>query len=212
MYALVIRSLLVYCCSSYLHATLNGRSHVQAGAIAVQPTFFAPPAFAVAAGLLMLTVGALAGAALLGLQDWLYLLAQAEIIRRPEVHGFAGAEVIDNARIAEVATQANAALRMLHTHSLGAGMLALVATFAVANSPFSPRSRAILCASISLGALFPFGWLILMWLIPYRGVDSLRGPIEWLFFFPFGGTLVLGLCGTLACYLLWWVRQMLGRS
>jgi len=76
-----------------------------------------PPVYALIAGFFPLIIGVLTGMILVGLQDWLYAWARAEVMRRPDVHGFAGAEIIDAARIAEVADQSNAALRMLHTHS-----------------------------------------------------------------------------------------------
>jgi len=159
----------------------------------------------------MLAIGAVTGAVLIGLQDWLYAMARAEIIRRPEVHGFAGAEVIDAGRIAEVADQSNAALRMLHTHSLGLGMLILLGTMAVVNLPIPIWSRPVLCVFISIGAVYPIGWLVLAWLIPYWGVDRLRRPVEWLLFLPFGGALALGLCGALGLYLVGLVRRLLAR-
>ena len=143
----------------------------------------------------MLAIGAIVGAVLVSLQDTLYAAARREIVKRPEIHGFAGSEVIDQGRIAEVADQSNAALRLLHTHSLGIGMLILLATLAIANLPVSSRLQAALCALVSLGAIYPFGWAVLAWLIPFFGVEALRGPVEWIFFIPFGGALILGLMG-----------------
>lgn len=156
----------------------------------------------------MLALGALVGAGLILFQDWLYMLARAEIVRRPEIHGFAGAEVIDAGRITEVADQSNASLRMLHTHSLGVGMLILLGTVAIVNLPIPARSRSVLCGLVSLGGLYPIGWLVLAWLIPYWGVDRLREPVEWIFFVPFGGAAALGLCGALGLYLIELVRRL----
>jgi hypothetical protein len=118
-----------------------------------------------------------------------------EIIKRPEIHGFAGSEVIDQGRIAEVADQSNAALRLLHTHSLGIGVLILLVTLAIANLPVSAHLQTALCVLVSFGAIYPLGWAVLAWLIPYFGVEALRGPVEWIFFIPFGGALILGLVG-----------------
>jgi hypothetical protein len=159
----------------------------------------------------MLTVGALTGLALIALQDWFYALARAEIIRRPEIHGFAGAEAIDFGRITEVADQANAAFRMFHTHSLGIGILILAATLTISNLPLPVRARPALCALVSLGAVYPMGWLLLAWLIPYWGVDRLRGPVGWIFFLPFGGALAFGLVAALGFYLVLLVRSVFAR-
>ena len=154
-----------------------------------------PPTYALAVGLFMLAIGAIVGAVLVSLQDTLYAAARREIVKRPEIHGFAGSEVIDQGRIAEVADQSNAALRLLHTHSLGIGMLILLETIANAKQPVSTRLQAAHCELVSLGAIYPFGWAVLAWLIPFFGVEALRGPVEWIFFIPFGGALILGLMG-----------------
>jgi hypothetical protein len=161
-----------------------------------------PPAFALAAALFILTIGSLTGAALVVLQDSLYALARREILKRPDVHGFAGTELIDERRIKEVADQSNTALRLLHTHALGIGMLIFIATLVIANLAIPPRAQVILCAMVSLGAIYPLGWLVLTWLIPYWGVDRLRAPVEWIFFAPFGGLLVAGLCGAIGYYVI----------
>lgn len=160
-----------------------------------------PPAIALVASLCMFAVGASMGGVLVAFQDQLYDLARREVVKRPEVHGFAGAEVIDEARIAEVVEQSNNALRMLHVHGLGVGMLILVSSIAIANLPIPQRLQHGLCVLISLGALYPPGWLVLGWLIPTWGVATLRAPVEWAFFVPFGGAAILAIWATLACYL-----------
>jgi hypothetical protein len=134
-----------------------------------------PPSHALAVSLLMLAFGTLVGAMLVSFQDIFYAAARREIIKRPEIHGFSGSEVIDQGRIAEVADQANAALRLLHTHSIGVGILCVV----------------------SLGAVYPLGWGVLALLIPFTGADVLRGPVQWTFFVPFGGALITGLIGAI---------------
>jgi hypothetical protein len=160
-----------------------------------------PPPIALVASLCLFAIGASTGGLLVGYQDALYDLVRREVIRRPEVHGFAGAEVIDQARIAEVVEQANNALRMLHVHGLGVGMLILLTALAIVNLPLSPRLQRVLCGLVSLGALYPPGWLVLGWLIPTWGVARLRSPVEWVFFIPFGGAVILAIWATLACYL-----------
>jgi hypothetical protein len=161
-----------------------------------------PPTFALAAALFILTIGSITGAVLVALQDTLYAFARREIVKRPDVHGFAGTELIDERRIKEVADQANTALRLLHTHALGIGMLIFIATLIIANLAIPARTQSVLCAMISLGAIYPLGWLVLTWLIPYWGVDRLRAPVEWIFFVPFGSLLVAGLCGAAGCCLI----------
>jgi hypothetical protein len=161
-----------------------------------------PPTVALVASLCLFAIGASTGGLLVRYQDTLYDVARREVIKRPDIHGFAGAEVIDEARIAEVVEQANNALRMLHVHGLGVGMLIFLVALAVVNLPLSARVQRTLCVLVSLGALYPPGWFVLGWLIPTWGVSRLRSPVEWIFFVPFGGAVILAIWATLACYLL----------
>jgi hypothetical protein len=165
-----------------------------------------PPVYAMAASLMLFAAGGLSGFVLSSLQDVFYAAARREIIRRPEVHGFAGTEVIDQARIAEVADQANTALRLLHTHTLGLGALILLAALIIANLPITPRMQSLLTALVSLGAIYPLGWALLAWLIPITGVEPLRNVMEWFFFIPFGGSLITGLLGAVMFLLIGWLR------
>jgi hypothetical protein len=152
-----------------------------------------PPTFALMAGLALLSLGVITGGALTTFQDSIYAVARREIIRRPEVHRFSGAEVIDQARITEVADQANTALRLLHSHALGVGTLVLISSVLIANLPLVFRTQTILCALVSVGALYPLGWLLLAALIPYLGVDALRPSVDMLIFIPFGTAIILGI-------------------
>jgi hypothetical protein len=168
----------------------------------VNDTLRRPPTIALIASLCMFAIGASTGGLLVRFQDALYDAARREVVKRPDVHGFAGTEVIDEARIAEVVEQANNALRMLHVHGLGVGMLILLVTLIIVNLPIPERVKYGLCVLASLGALYPPGWLVLGWLIPTWGLARLRRPVEWAFFVPFGGAAILAIWGTLACYLL----------
>jgi hypothetical protein len=167
-----------------------------------------PPGYALAVSLFMLAFGTLVGAMLVSFQDSFYAAARREIIKRPEIHGFAGSEAIDQGRIAEVADQANAALRLLHTHSLGIGILILLATLAIVNLPISRRLQTLFCVLVSVGAVYPFGWAVLTWLIPVMGVEALRAPVEWIFFVPFGGALMIGLIGAVGVSVADWLRLL----
>ena len=152
-----------------------------------------PPTFALVASLALLSVGVITGGLLMVFQDSIYAAARREIIKRPEVHRFAGTEIIDQARITEVADQSNTALRLLHTHALGVGTLVLVSAVLIANLPLAVWLQTALCALVSLGALYPIGWLLMAWFIPYLGVDALRPPVEMLIFLPFGAAIILGI-------------------
>ncbi len=161
-----------------------------------------PPTIALIASLCMFALGSAMGGALVRFQDILYDVARGAIVRRPEVHGFGGVEVIDQARIAEVVEQSNNALRMLHVHGLGLGMLILLVSIAIVNLPLPERIKHALCILVSLGALYPPGWLLLGVMIPFWGVKALRAPVEFGLFAPFGGAAIIGIWGTLIVYLI----------
>jgi hypothetical protein len=164
-----------------------------------------PPTYALVVGLSCFALGAIAGLVLGSFQDALYAAARLQIIKRPEVHGFAGTELIDQARISEVADQSNAALRLLHSHMLGIGILIILATLAIVNLPLPARSKTVLCILASLGAVYPLGYAVMALLIPLVGVDALRRPVEMLFFIPFGAALIISFLGTLALLLVSWI-------
>src|SRR6058998_3856160 len=152
----------------------------------------------------MFAVGATMGGALVALQDVLYEVARAQVVKHPEVHGFGGVEVIDQQRIAEIVEQANnaQAVDMQHAEGLGVGMLILLVSIVIVNLPLTEGAKRVGCVLISLGALYPPGWLILGWLIPYWGVRALRTPVEWGLFIPFGGAAIIAIWGTLVLYLI----------
>jgi len=173
---------------------------------AAHDTLRRPPVIALIASLCMFAVGAAAGGALVRFQDTLYEMARAQVVKHPEVHGFGGVEVIDQQRIAEVVEQANNAFRMLHVHGLGLGMLILLVSIAIVNLPLAEPVQRALCVLVSLGALYPPGWLLLGWLIPSWGVNALRAPVEWGLFVPFGGAVIVAIWGTLILYVIALVR------
>jgi hypothetical protein len=103
-------------------------------------------------------------------------------------------------------------LRLLHTHSIGVGILVFVATSIIVNLQISYRLKLTFCALVSLGAVYPLGWGVLAWLIPFTGADVLRGPVEWTFFVPFGGALIIGLLGAVIMLFVGWLRRSPERS
>lgn len=159
-----------------------------------------PPIWTIAAGLCLMALGASAGASLV-FQDRFYDFARQRVVERPGVHGLTGFTAIDDPRITEVVEQSNRSFRMLHVHGLGVGLLILVASTAVAQLAVPARLRVLLTALVALGALYPPGWLLFGLLIPFYGFPSLRAPIEFGLFLPFGGAAILGLWGIAALYL-----------
>jgi hypothetical protein len=159
-----------------------------------------PPIWAVGAGLFLMALGASAGASLV-FQGWFYDFARQRVVERPQVHGLTGITAVDEPRITEVVEQSNRSFRMLHVHGLGVGLLILVASTAVAQLTAPDPLRTWLTVLVTLGALYPPGWLLFGALIPFYGFALLRAPIEYGIFLPFGGAAIVGLWGTAASYL-----------
>lgn len=170
-----------------------------------------PPVWSVAAGALLLALGATAGGSLV-FQDQFYAFAKPIVSARPVVHGLPGIPAIDEAKITETVEQSNRSFRMLHVHGLGVGMLILVASTAVAQLPVASWLRRGLTILVTLGALYPPGWLFFGLLIPFYGFNALRTPIEYGLFLPFGGAAILGLWGTGFCYLFRWGQGWAGEG
>lgn len=174
--------------------------------------FQGPPAAVLAASLFLFGMGASTGGALVRLQDWFYTYARLEVVKRPEVHGFAGVEVIDEQKITEVVEQSNRSFRMLHVHSLGVGFLVLIVGVAIANLPVGVRLKRVLTVLVTLGALYPPGWLLFGLLIPFYGFQTLRAPIEYGIMLTFGGAAIVGIWGTFLTYLVVLWRKWRARA
>ena len=142
-------------------------------------------------------LGTATGTLLVSFQDALFGMVRRMVVRRPEVHGFAGSEIIDQNRIAEIIDLTNIALRLLHTHSFGLAILILITSVIIANLPLSSQFRFGLCMFITIGALIPIGWLMLAIFIPILGLDALRTPVEWALFLPSSLALVGGILSAL---------------
>ena len=156
-----------------------------------------PPTFTLIAGLLLMLLGTATGTLLVSFQDVFFDKVRREVIRRPEIHGFSGSEIIDQNRIAEIIDLTNIALRLLHTHSFGLAILILITSVIIANLPLSSQFRFGLCVFITIGARIPVGWLVLVVLIPIWGIDSLRTPIEWTLFLPSSLALIVSILSAL---------------
>jgi hypothetical protein len=100
----------------------------------------------------------------------------------------------------------------LHTHALGIGTVVLVSSVLIANLPLAIWLQTVLCALVSLGALYPLGWLLMAWFIPYLGVDALRPRVEMLFFLPFGTAIILGIVLAFAASVAALLRRFVDRK
>lgn len=152
-----------------------------------------PPPILIFFCLLLFGTGELAGALLgafsLPIQDFAAKKAKA----RPEVHGLVGIEDIDRTIIAKVSSETVSRLHTFHLHGHGVGLLTFILFMVIFNAGFSQRRIRILTILTLAGMLYPFGWLTLMLMIPFLGIEAAFRLTEKLFFMPFGSALLISI-------------------
>jgi hypothetical protein len=85
----------------------------------------------------------------------------------------------------------------LHTHAEGLPTMVLVAATLVATAVRSRRARAGLYTVMTVGTLFPFGWLIYALAVLERGRDAGSEFAETWVLAPLGSMIILALLGLL---------------
>jgi hypothetical protein len=110
--------------------------------------------------MLVIALGETAGAVMSQLRPQLDRYAQARIAANPQIHGLAGSAEYDNEVTARTVYAAEAGLSFFHTHAQGLGPLLLfVSTVAATAVPWR-RARGLLYALLSVGGLFPLGYVV----------------------------------------------------
>src|SRR5258705_8302072 len=119
-----------------------------------------PPLAVVLVAIVMLALGETAGAAMSRLKPEIQRYAAARVAANPGAHGFSGsAEYDDEVRERAIFT-AEAGLSFFHLHAQGVGLvLFFAATLVAATVPWR-RARAALYLVLTLGGLFPLGYLV----------------------------------------------------
>lgn len=160
------------------------------------------PSFSVTlACLLLLGLGEVAGA-ILGYGENVKALVSPWIKSNPKAHGLLGVEDIDRTVIEKMAGEVVARIHTFHLHGHGLGIVVFLISLIIANSKLSERQRKTLTLLISLGLLYPFGWLTIALGLPALGHMEAMKLAEYIFFIPFGGAFLLGLW-ILICLILW---------
>ena len=162
----------------------------------------APPGLGILACLVLFGFGELSGALQGSYRQEIRQYAIAMSQAHPAVHQLTGVEDIDQVILERVADRSLARVHTFHLHSHGLGLVTIILLTVVANTGFSPRTRTALSVWISLGLLYPFGWLTVSLGLPTMGETAAFQLAERLFFIPFGGAYllavgtVIALCAT----------------
>lgn len=146
-------------------------------------------------GVLTLAVGATAGALLSPRVLDADAIARARVDAKPEVHGLLGTEEYDEEVRSSTVFQAEAGLSFFHTHGMGLGLVVLFSATVIATAVPWRRARGILYGLLTVGGLFPLGYLAyavaVLELGRYEGVTLVE---RWILT-PLGTSTIAALAG-----------------
>ena len=154
-----------------------------------------PPLGVVLVAVVMLALGETAGAVMSRLKPQIERYAAARVAANPGAHGFSGsAEYDDEVRDRAVFT-AEAGLSFFHLHGEGVGLVLFFASSLVAAVVPDRRTRAALFALLTVGGLFPLGYLVYGAAVLELGRDAGIELAERWMLTPLGLAAIAGLAG-----------------
>ncbi len=143
----------------------------------------------------MIALGETGGAVMSQLKGPTQRWAAARIAANAPAHGFSGsAEYDDEVRDRAIYT-AEAGLSFFHLHAEGLGLILFFASTVVASAVASRRVRAALYVLLSLGGLFPLGYLAYGVGVLELGRDAGIELAEGWVLTPLGSAMIAGLLG-----------------
>jgi hypothetical protein len=119
-----------------------------------------PPLAVVLVALVVIALGETAGAAMSRLREPIQRWAQARIAANPAAHGLSGSAEYDDEVRTRTIFLAEAGLSFFHTHAEGMGLILFFTSTLVASVVRGWWVRSGLYLLLTLGALFPVGYLV----------------------------------------------------
>lgn len=157
-----------------------------------------PPLIVVFVAIVVIALGELGGAVLSQLRPATARWAAARIAANPSVHGLTGSPEYDDAVRERTVFATEAGLSFFHTHAEGTGLVLFFAATLVASVVQWRAARATLYALLTLGALFPLGYLVYALAVLSLGRDSGIEIAETWVLTPLGSAAIAGLAGLAA--------------
>jgi len=154
-----------------------------------------PPLLVVLVAVLVITLGELGGATLSQLRPATARWAAARVSANAPAHGLTGAAEYDDAVRERAVFSAEAGLSFFHVHAEGMGLVLFFASTLVANVARSRSVRRALYALLTVGALFPLGYLAYALAVVERGRDDGVALAETWVLTPLGLATIAGLIG-----------------
>ena len=154
-----------------------------------------PPLVVVFVAVAVIALGELGGALIGILRPATARWAAARVTANPQPHGFTGsAEYDDEVRDRAVFT-VEAGLSFFHTHAEGLGLVLFFASTVVASVVGRRAVRAVVHALLTVGALFPLGYLVYALAVIRWGRESGVELAERWVLTPLGTAAIVGLLG-----------------
>jgi hypothetical protein len=161
----------------------------------ISATVRRPPLAVVLVAIVMLALGETAGAAMSRLKPQIQRYAAARIAANPAAHGFSGsAEYDDEVRDRAIFT-AEAGLSFFHLHGEGVGLVLFFASALAAAVVPGRRARTAIYLALTLGGLFPLGYLVYGAAVLELGRDAGTELAERWILAPLGISAIAGLIG-----------------
>ena len=167
-----------------------------------------PPPLVVFFCLLLFGLGELAGALLGGYPRQIMDLTRRQAITHPEVHGLAGVPDIDRAILEGLESEALSRVHTFHLHAHGLALVVFVLSLIIVNMKLLLRTQRVLLGLVCLGLLYPFGWLTIVFAIPFYGKSVAFRLAERFFFIPFGVGFLIIVWLIILLYLVKLVRSL----
>ena len=154
-----------------------------------------PPLLVVFVAVLVIALGELGGATLSQLRPATARWAAARIAANAPAHGLSGSAEYDDAVRERAVFTVEAGLSFFHVHAEGMGLVLFFASTLVATVVRSPVARRMLYTLLTLGALFPLGYLAYALAVVELGRDEGVTLAETWILSPLGVGAIAGLIG-----------------
>jgi hypothetical protein len=154
-----------------------------------------PPLLVVFVAVLVITLGELGGALLSQLRPATARWATARITANAPAHGLSGSAEYDDAVRERAVFSVEAGLSFFHVHAEGMGLVLFFASTLVASVVRSRAARRVLYTLLTVGALFPLGYLAYSVAVIELGRDDGVAFAETWILSPLGTAAIAGLIG-----------------
>ena len=154
-----------------------------------------PPQLLILVAVAMIALGETAGALMSPLRPAVERFARARVAANAATHGLTGSAEYDEEVRSRAVFAAEAGVSFLHTHAEGLGPIVLLAGTIVATVVPGGPARGLLYALLTIGALFPLGYVVYALAALETGREAGVALAERYVLTPLGSAVILALLG-----------------